>query len=352
MTAPDAPDSSTPPAFRWEFEAIGTRWRIDTAVELSATVRSEVGVLIDAFDRAWSRFRPDAEIAALATAAGSIPAPVDAAPMLDLFLALSEATAEAVNPLIGDALARRGYDAQYGLVDHGAQAAPAGWSQLLTWGGDRLTLRTPATIDVGALGKGRLVDRVLRRVAAHVEGAVTVDAGDDFLDRIVAAMQPDLLQLHGRETPERVAAVKARHGLPVMKALPVGTAADLDGIAPYRGVADRFLFDARPPAGSELPGGNGVSFDWTILAGVPRGVDYLLSGGLNAGNAADAIRLARPPGLDVSSGVESAPGVGTRVSVRLPIGAAAMVEQPGKIITFARAPRRGLDTKEPLRLTA
>lgn len=139
--------------------------------------------------------------------------------------------------------------------------------------------------------------------------AVTVDAGDDFLDRIVAAMQPDLLQLHGRETPERVAAVKARHGLPVMKALPVGTAADLDGIAPYRGVADRFLFDARPPAGSELPGGNGVSFDWTILTGVPRGVDYLLSGGLNAGNAADAIRLARPSGLDVSSGVESAPGV-------------------------------------------
>ncbi|TGY35646.1 FAD:protein FMN transferase [Microbacterium laevaniformans] len=180
MTAPDAPASSTPPAFRWEFEAIGTRWRIDTAVELSATVRSEVGVLIDAFDRAWSRFRPDAEIAALATAAGSIPAPVDAAPMLDLFLALSEATAEAVNPLIGDALARRGYDAQYGLVDHGAQAAPAGWSQLLTWGGDRLTLRTPATIDVGALGKGRLVDRVLRRVAAHVEGAVTVDAGGDI----------------------------------------------------------------------------------------------------------------------------------------------------------------------------
>jgi len=160
VTAPDAPDSSTPPAFRWEFEAIGTRWRIDTAVELSATVRSEVGVLIDAFDRAWSRFRPDAEIAALATAAGSIPAPVDAAPMLDLFLAPSEATAEAGSPLI--------------------QAAPAGWSQLLTWGGDRLTLRTPATIDVGALGKGRLVDRVLRRVAAHVEGAVTVDAGGDI----------------------------------------------------------------------------------------------------------------------------------------------------------------------------
>jgi thiamine biosynthesis lipoprotein len=152
-------------------------------VELSATVRSEVGVLIDAFDRAWSRFRPDAEIAALATAAGPIPAPVDAAPMLDLFLALSEATAEAVNPLIGDALARRGYDAQYGLVDHGAQAAPAGWSQLLTWGGDRLTSAHAGDDRCRSARQGRLADRVLRRVAAHVEGAVTVDAGGDIAPR-------------------------------------------------------------------------------------------------------------------------------------------------------------------------
>ncbi|RKS93639.1 thiamine biosynthesis lipoprotein [Microbacterium sp. AG790] len=180
MTAPEAAGSSLPSGSRWEFEAIGTRWQVDTDVELSASVRSEVGAEIEAFDRAWSRFRPDAEIAALATAGGSIPVPVDAAPMLELYLALSAATAEAVNPLIGDALARRGYDAHYGLVDRGAQPAPAGWSQLLTWTDDRLTLRTPATIDIGALGKGRLVDRVLRRVGARVDGAVTVDAGGDI----------------------------------------------------------------------------------------------------------------------------------------------------------------------------
>ncbi|MCA0049603.1 phosphoribosylanthranilate isomerase [Mesorhizobium sp. B283B1A] len=139
--------------------------------------------------------------------------------------------------------------------------------------------------------------------------AVTVDAGDGFLDEIVAKMQPDMLQLHGSETPERVAEVKARHGLPVIKALPLSEAADLDRIRPFIGVADRFLFDAKPPKGSELPGGNGVTFDWRILAGLDAGVDYMLSGGLNAANIGDALRLANPPAIDISSGVESAPGV-------------------------------------------
>lgn len=139
--------------------------------------------------------------------------------------------------------------------------------------------------------------------------AVTVDADDAFLDRIVSAMAPDMLQLHGKETPERVAAVKARYGLPVMKAFSVSGAGDLDGIGPYRGVADRLLFDAKPPKGSELPGGNGVSFDWTLLSRLNPGIDYLLSGGLNAGNIGAALRLANPPGIDISSGVESAPGV-------------------------------------------
>lgn len=139
--------------------------------------------------------------------------------------------------------------------------------------------------------------------------AVTVDAGDGFLDEIVAKMQPDMLQLHGSETPERVAEVKARHGLPVIKALPLSEAADLDRIRPFIGVADRFLFDAKPPKGSELPGGNGVTFDWRILAGLDAGVDYMLSGGLNAANISDALRLANPPAIDISSGVESAPGV-------------------------------------------
>ncbi|PBB30370.1 phosphoribosylanthranilate isomerase [Mesorhizobium sp. M1A.F.Ca.IN.020.06.1.1] len=139
--------------------------------------------------------------------------------------------------------------------------------------------------------------------------AVTVDADDDFLDDIVARMQPDMLQLHGSETSQRVAELKARHGLPVMKVLSVSEAADLERIKPYVGVADRVMFDAKPPQGSQLPGGNGVAFDWRILAGLDAGLDYMLSGGLNAANVGDALRLANPPGIDISSGVESAPGV-------------------------------------------
>jgi phosphoribosylanthranilate isomerase len=139
--------------------------------------------------------------------------------------------------------------------------------------------------------------------------AVTVDADDATLDAIVAAMRPDVLQLHGSESPERVAALKVRHGLPVMKALSVRTAADLDAITVYRSVADQFLFDAKPPKGSELPGGNGVAFDWRIMAGLDGDVNYMLSGGLNAGNIGEALHFANPPGIDVSSGVESAPGV-------------------------------------------
>jgi len=139
--------------------------------------------------------------------------------------------------------------------------------------------------------------------------AVSVDADDATLDAIVAAMAPDMLQLHGEETPERVAAVKARHGLPVMKAVSIRDAADLAAIEPYRGVADRFLFDAKPPRGAELPGGNGVPFDWRVLATLPPGTDYMLSGGLNAGNIGEALRLVSPTGIDISSGVESAPGI-------------------------------------------
>ncbi|WP_292378791.1 phosphoribosylanthranilate isomerase, partial [Mesorhizobium sp.] len=139
--------------------------------------------------------------------------------------------------------------------------------------------------------------------------AVTVDADDALLDEIVARMQPDMLQLHGSETPVQVAELKTRYGLPVMKVLSVSEAADLERIKPYVGVADRLMFDAKPPKGSQLPGGNGVAFDWRILAGLDAGLDYMLSGGLNAANVGDALRLANPPGIDISSGVESAPGV-------------------------------------------
>lgn len=159
--------------------------------------------------------------------------------------------------------------------------------------------------------------------------AVTVDADNEFLDTIVAEMRPDILQLHGSETPERLAELKVRYGLPVMKAISVREAADLAAIAPYIGVADRFLFDAKPPKGSELPGGNGVSFDWTILARLDADLDYMLSGGLNAANIGEAIRLANPPGLDISSGVESAPGVKDT----------ALIEQFFKAVRAARSDR-------------
>ncbi|CAN0654588.1 phosphoribosylanthranilate isomerase [Nitratireductor aquimarinus] len=138
--------------------------------------------------------------------------------------------------------------------------------------------------------------------------AVTVNADDAALDAIVAAAKPDILQLHGAESPERVAEVKARYGLPVMKAFAIREAADLEKITPYRGIADRFLFDAKPPKGSDLPGGNGVSFDWELLAALDDGVDYMLSGGLNAANIGAALNAASPRAIDISSGVERAPG--------------------------------------------
>lgn len=153
---------------------------------------------------------------------------------------------------------------------------------------------------------GRLRQAALGR--AHAV-AVSVDADDAMLDAIVEGMAPDMLQLHGSETPQRVLAVKARYRLPVMKAISVRDAADLSAIAAYRGAADRLLLDAKPPKGAELPGGNGVAFDWRLLQALEPGTDYLLSGGINAGNVAEALAIAAPPGLDVSSGVESEPGV-------------------------------------------
>lgn len=154
---------------------------------------------------------------------------------------------------------------------------------------------------------GRLA--ALARASGVRSVAVTVDADDATLDEIVSLMKPDMLQLHGKESPERVAAVKARHGLPVIKALAISQVTDFDKIAPYKGIADRFLFDAKPPKGSDLPGGNAVSFDWSLLSGLEPGLDYFLAGGIHAGNVAEAIGIAHPPGLDISSGVESAPGV-------------------------------------------
>ncbi|MDX0662909.1 phosphoribosylanthranilate isomerase [Sinorhizobium medicae] len=153
---------------------------------------------------------------------------------------------------------------------------------------------------------GRLAE--LARGRAKIV-AVTVDAENDDLDEIVSALHPEVLQLHGSENPERVLAIKALYGLPVIKALPIREASDLERIAPYIGIADRFLLDAKPPAGSDLPGGNGVSFDWRLLDALDANVDYMLSGGLNASNVEDALALTGARAIDTSSGVESAPGI-------------------------------------------
>jgi phosphoribosylanthranilate isomerase len=139
--------------------------------------------------------------------------------------------------------------------------------------------------------------------------ALTVDADDDTLAGIVEAVPLDWLQLHGLESPARVAEVRARFGLPVMKAVGVADAADLARIDCYVGVADQILVDAKPPREALLPGGNGLSFDWRLIAGRDWTVPWMLAGGLTSDNVAAAIRLTGARQVDVSSGVESAPGV-------------------------------------------
>lgn len=141
-----------------------------------------------------------------------------------------------------------------------------------------------------------------------VKVALTVDASDEYLDAIVSTVAPDMLQLHGRETPRRTAEIKARHGLPVMKAIGVSGPADLAAATDYVGVADRLLFDAKPPAGADLPGGNGVAFDWDLLKTIALDAPFMLSGGLDARNVVEAAVRTGCGAVDVSSGVESAPG--------------------------------------------
>ena len=140
--------------------------------------------------------------------------------------------------------------------------------------------------------------------------ALAVNLSNAQLDDIVAGVPLDMLQLHGSESPERVAEVKQRYGLPVIKAIGVAEAEDLASIDLYSGTADLLLIDAKPPKDSELPGGNGLPFDWRLLAGRKCWrTPWMLSGGLNPGNVAEAIRMTGAKQVDVASGVESAPGV-------------------------------------------
>lgn len=139
--------------------------------------------------------------------------------------------------------------------------------------------------------------------------ALTVNATDAELDAILADVPLDMLQLHGSETPDRVAEVKARYGLPVMKAVGVADEGDLPKLNEYARVADQILVDAKPPKGADLPGGNGLAFDWRLIAGRRWAVPWMLAGGLTPENAAEAIAKTGAQQLDLSSGVESAPGV-------------------------------------------
>ncbi|WP_375383758.1 FAD:protein FMN transferase [uncultured Microbacterium sp.] len=175
--------ASAPPRASWRFEAIGTGWEIETSTLLGSDARNAIGASIAAFDAAWSRFRPDSLVSQLARDAGTVPAPVDAVDMLEAYGALADATAGAVNPLIGAALESRGYDAAYSFIDRGPLATPADWRDRLTWTDGVLTLDQPATIDVGALGKGRLVDRVAEIVRSFVDDDIVVDASGDLAVR-------------------------------------------------------------------------------------------------------------------------------------------------------------------------
>ena len=139
--------------------------------------------------------------------------------------------------------------------------------------------------------------------------ALTVDADDAGLDAILGEVPLDMLQLHGRESPERVAELRARYRLPVMKAVGVASQDDLAALDTYSKVADQLLVDAKPPKGAALPGGNGLAFDWRLIAGRRWPVPWMLAGGLTAGNVAEAVRMTGARQVDVSSGVESAPGV-------------------------------------------
>lgn len=181
-----------------------------------------------------------------------------------------------------------------------------------------LTLERAGTLAARARGRAEIV-------------ALSVDMSERGLGEIVDMVRPDWLQLHGREDPERVAAIKKRFSRRVMKAIGVREAADLLTAQRYRGIADRILLDAKPPKDAVLPGGNGAAFDWTILDGFD--MPYLLSGGLDPQNVSLALKTTGARGVDVSSGVESAPGRKDPALIRAFIAAArkAVARQPERI---------------------
>jgi phosphoribosylanthranilate isomerase len=152
--------------------------------------------------------------------------------------------------------------------------------------------------------------------------ALLADATDQAIGAAVEASRPDFIQLHGAETPERVAAIRAQFGLPVIKVIPIAEAADFATVPAHEKTADMMLFDAKPPRGADRTGGHGAAFDWQLLRGRSFTRPWMLAGGLNAENVARAIRSGEAPGVDVSSGVETAPGVKSAELIRAFVAAA------------------------------
>jgi phosphoribosylanthranilate isomerase len=198
-----------------------------------------------------------------------------------------------------------------------ALAAGAEWIGLVRYP------RSPRHVE---LDQGRMLSQRARGRTERV--ALVVDPDDAALEAVVEALDPDLIQLHGSESPARVAAIRARFGRPVMKAVGIAEASDLERLPAYAAVADRLLLDAKPPRDPQaLPGGNGVPFDWRLLAGLDLEKPFMLSGGLTPDNVAAAVRLTGAPAVDVSSGVERRPGE----------------KDPDKIAAFVKAARAAED---------
>jgi len=206
-------------------------------------------------------------------------------------------------------------------------------------------LSTPETLDAALAAGADMVGfvffppsprhvslEVARDLGRQVKGrakkvALSVDADDALLANSIDALQPDILQLHGKETTARLRDIKQKFGLPVMKAIAVETRVDLTALPGYADIADRILFDARAPKGATRPGGLGAAFDWHLLENLDLKLPFMVSGGLNAANVAEAVRVTRAGGVDISSGVERAPGLKDPEMIRAFVRAARATEE-------------------------
>lgn len=178
--------------------------------------------------------------------------------------------------------------------------------------------KSPRNLDPGAAR-----DLALLVPPGTAKVGLVVDADDATLDQIMQTVPLDMLQLHGKETPERVAEIRGRYGVPVMKAVGVAEAGDLEAVERYATVSDQLLIDAKPPKGGDLPGGNGLAFDWRLITGRRWPVPWMLAGGLTSGNVAQAVAMTGATQVDVSSGIEESPG---RKSVAMMRAFAAALE--------------------------